>query len=186
MARPIILGRLKSQYGFGYLTVLFIVLLLAIAVGATYEQMETIVKREKERELMFAGKQYQQAIASYYHQSPDGLKELPTSLDDLLLDKRFVATTRHLRKRFIDPITGGDWGLIMNENNQIKGVYSTSDAQVLQTAKLFNSDIVDANQAQVYSDIKFEFNPSEKPEITDADQEDMPQGNVEKGGSLFE
>lgn len=160
--------------------------MLAIAVGATYEQMGTIIKREKEQELMFAGKQYQQALASYYHQSPEGLKELPTSLDDLLLDKRFVATKRHLRKRFIDPITGGDWGLMMNENNQIKGVYSTSNAQVLQTAKLLNSDTPDAGQVQIYSDMKFEFIPSEKPQRTDADQENIPQENIEKEGSLFE
>lgn len=191
MARSIIAGNLKFDRpklhsGFGYLAVLFIVMLLAIAMGATYEQIDTLVKREKEQELLFAGKQYQQALASYYHQSPGGLKELPASLDDLLLDKRFISTKRHLRKRFLDPITGGDWGLIKNENDQIKGVYSTSNAQVLQTARLLNNNTSDTGLVQKYSDIKFEFIPSEQQGNIDADQEDISMRNIVTGDSLLE
>lgn len=192
MARSTILGNLKFgrpklHSGFGYLAVLFIVMLLAIVMGTTYEQIDTLVKREKEQELFFAGKQYQQALASYYHQSPGGLKELPTSLDDLLLDKRFISTKRHLRKRFLDPITGGDWGLIKNENDQIKGVYSTSNAQVLQTARLLNNNAFDdTGLVQKYSDIKFEFIPSEQQRNTDTDQEGISMKNIETGDSLLE
>lgn len=172
MAHLIILGSTgrHKQRGFGYLAVLIIVLLLAIALGITYEQIDTIVKREKEQEWLFAGKQYQQAIASYYNKSPNGLKELPSSLDELLLDKRFVSKTRHLRKRFLDPLTGDDWAIITNDNQQISGVYSRSDASVLQTAKLSIGNINNSEQAQIYSDVKFEFVVAQTPPASDSEQ----------------
>jgi type II secretory pathway pseudopilin PulG len=172
MAHHITLGKAgkHQQRGFGYLAVLFIVLLLALALGTTYEQIDLKMKREKEQEWLFVGKQYQQAIASYYNESPSGIKELPTSLDDLLLDKRFVSKTRHLRKRFLDPLTGDDWTIITNDNKQITGVYSTSNASVLQVAKLSLSGIVDNEQAQIYSDIKFEFLVSQAPPASDSEE----------------
>jgi hypothetical protein len=175
MARRITPGSLKrysyAQRGFGYLAVLFIVLLLAVALGSTYERMDTLVKREKEQEWLFTGKQYQQAIASYYNKSPNGLKELPSSLDELLQDKRFVANTRHLRKRFADPITGGDWALIVGENQKIKGVYSTSNASILQTAQLVGKDISNTEATPTYADIKFEFKVVEQAPASESDEE---------------
>lgn len=171
MAHPIILGSAsrQQQRGFGYLAVLLIVLMLAVALGTTYERMDTVMKREKEQEWLFAGQQYRQAIASYYQKSPNGLKELPTSLDDLLLDRRFITTTRHLRKRFADPITGGDWALIVDDNQKIKGVYSRSNAPVLQIAQLVNVDIDNLVQAATYTDIKFESKATQKPAANEAE-----------------
>lgn len=171
MARPTILGSAgrQQQRGFGYLAVLLIVLMLAVALGTAYERMDTVIKREKEQEWLFAGQQYRQAIASYYQKSPNGFKELPTSLDDLLLDRRFVTTTRHLRKRFADPMTGGDWALILDDNQKIKGVYSKSNAPVLQIAQLLNVDIDNLVQTATYTDIKFESKATQKPAASEAE-----------------
>lgn len=186
MARLITLGSAgrQQQRGFGYLAVLFIVMLLAMALGATYEQIDTLIKREKEQEWLFAGQQYKQAIASYYNKSPNGIKELPNSLDDLLLDKRFVSKTRHLRKRFLDPLTGNDWAVISNDNQQILGVYSTSYASVLQTAKLSLNNTSNVEQALIYSDVKFEFVVAQTQPVNDSKQapaEEVSQALAEDG-----
>jgi hypothetical protein len=164
MARPITLGSASRQRqgGFGYLAVLLIVLMLAVALGTTYERMDTVMKREREQEWFFAGKQYQQAIASYYNKSPNNIKELPTSVDELLLDRRFVSPTRHLRKRFADPITGGDWTLVVDENQKIKGVYSESELPILQTAQFMLAATDSSEPELVYNDIKFEFLPAQQ------------------------
>lgn len=171
MARFITLGSAsrQQQRGFGYLTVLLIVLMLGAALGTTYERIDTVMKREKEQEWLFVGQQYKQAISSYYNESPNGLKELPSSIDDLLQDKRFVANTRHLRKHFADPITGGDWVLIHDENQKITGVYSKSDATVLQIAQLRHVEIDRLAETSTYANIKFEFKTSDKAPASDAE-----------------
>lgn len=168
MARFITLGSHK-QGGFGYLAVLLIMLLLAVAMGATYERLDTLMQREKEQEWLFAGKQYRQAITSYYNQSPNGLKELPSSIDDLLKDSRFVQTTRHLRKPFADPITGGDWALIRDENQKIKGVYSQSDGAVLQISQLLELETDNSIETLIYANIKFELKAAEKAPASEAE-----------------
>jgi type II secretory pathway pseudopilin PulG len=173
MARLITLGKPSrcryAQRGFGYLAVLLIVLMLGVALGTTYERIDTVMKREKEQEWLFAGQQYKQAISSYYNKSPNGLNELPATIDDLLQDRRYVANTRHLRKAFTDPITGDAWTLIMDENQKIKGVYSSSTAPVLQIAQLLHVEIDSLVENATYADIKFEFKASDKAPASDAE-----------------
>jgi hypothetical protein len=186
MAHPTMLGSFYSQQqrGFGYLAVLLIVLMLAVALGTTFERIDTVMKREREQEWFFAGKQYQQAIASYYNKSPNGIKELPTSVDDLLLDRRFVSAVRHLRKRFADPITGGDWTLVIDENQKIKGVYSESDLPILQTAQFTMGAAENSEQAPTYADIKFEFTPvAKEPEQA---SENAPEQDVLQNQTTLE
>lgn len=161
MARSTTLG--KFQAGFGYIAVLFIALILAIFSGVTYEQLNTVLRRDKENEWLFVGNQYQQAVASYYNNSPNGLKALPKSIDDLVNDKRFLKTQHHLRKPFADPITGGNWLLISNGQGEIKGVVSSANLPILQSAQVqalaSNSNQADGDMdALYYNTIKFEFN----------------------------
>ena len=180
MARFTILGKCgfpSRQRGFGYLAVLFIAIMLGIMAGTTYEQLETVMRRDKEREWLFVGKQYQQAIASYYHQSPNGLKELPNSLDDLVSDGRFLRPMHHLRKRYIDPVTGADWLLLKNEQGRISGVVSSSNAPILQSAlveSMAESTATTEGKAAVmtYAEIKYEFLPQSGPPKNDALSED--------------
>jgi hypothetical protein len=182
MAYPITLG--KSQQGFGYLAVLFIALILAIYSGVAYERLDTIMRRDKEQEWLFVGKQYQQAIASYYNQPPDGVKVLPDSVDELVEDKRFLRAKHHLRKVYLDPMTGGSWLLLQNENHKIIGVGSNATTPVLQSAKLAElseslgqSETISASTN--YSEIKFIFVPSEN--VQDEESEELGSGmGIEK------
>jgi type II secretory pathway pseudopilin PulG len=84
-------------------------------------------RREREAELVFRGEQYKRAIALFQRVSGPG--RLPPSLD-VLVDGRF------LRKKYVDPITGGDFLLIRQggspqtapgtESGGIVGVVSAS------------------------------------------------------------
>lgn len=59
--------------------------------------------REKEAELVFRGEQYKRAIDLFQRRSGPGM--IPPSLD-VLVDQKF------LRKKYKDPVTGGDFDLI--------------------------------------------------------------------------
>jgi hypothetical protein len=67
------------------------------------------------------------ALGSYYDGvGGGGLHQFPESLEELLQDNRSLATVRHLRRLYPDPITGGDWELIRDAKGRIKGVRSSS------------------------------------------------------------
>ena len=79
-------------------------------------------QREKERELLFIGNQFRQAIERYYERSPGELKKYPASLEELLKDNRFVTTQRHLRRIYRDPMTGNtEWGMVNAPEGGIMG-----------------------------------------------------------------
>jgi len=113
--------RPAREAGFTYLGVLFVVMAFGLALASVAVVWRTAVQREREAELLFVGKQYRQAIASYY---ASGQREFPARLEDLLLDPRFPDVRRHLRRLYRDPMTGAsEWGLI-KVGERIIGVYS--------------------------------------------------------------
>ena len=123
---------MTTQRGFSYIGLLILVALIAIALAGTAEVVSTAQKREREQELLFVGTQYARAIASYRSASP-GAEAYPTSLDELLEDKRLPVMRRHLRKLYPDPVGNGTpWGLILGPNNGIVGVYSRSPDQPIK------------------------------------------------------
>lgn len=147
------------RHGFAYLAVLFFVAALSISIGVVAQHQDTLLKREKEQEWMFIGQQYQRAIASYYQQSPNGLKELPTKVEDLVLDKRFIAPTRHLRKAYADPLTGEPWALVTDEDGKISGFYSRSQQPVFLLTQLQQLDL-DLSEVSTHADVIFKYKPT--------------------------
>lgn len=142
-----------SQSGAAYLVVLFLIAAIAISLSVVSQHDATIQLREKERDWLFIGQQYQLAIQSYYEKSPDGIKKLPTTLEELLLDKRFLQPVRHLRKLYPDPLTGGEWMIIRDEGNFIVGVYSASQIEIL--SKNLVKDFASEEVVQSHADVKF-------------------------------
>lgn len=122
------------QAGFTYLGVLFLVMLMGAALAGAGQLWSTASQRARERELLWVGTQYAQALRSYYRASV-GVAQYPQRLEELLEDKRVPNVRRHLRRLYPDPITNSlDWGLVRSFDGRITGVYSRSERAPLKVA----------------------------------------------------
>lgn len=144
--------------GFTYLTVLFIVAILATGLALVGNMWETAAKREKETELLFVGNEYRKAIARFYEGTPGGVKNYPRSLDELLKDPRQPSTQRYLRKPYPDPFGNKDWGIVKAPDGGVAGVYSVSEEKPLKTGNFKLRDAGFENAAR-YADWKFLYSP---------------------------
>lgn len=122
------------QRGFTYLGLIILVAILGL-VGAAGLKMGSLLQRQAaEQELLDIGAQFSDALSSYAKATPAGQSRQPASLAALLRDPRYPQVRRHLRKLFVDPITGrAEWGLLHQPGgNGIIGVYSLSRAAPLK------------------------------------------------------
>lgn len=148
-----------SEKGFTYIWMMFVVAMIGITLAGAGQVWRTEARREKEKELMFVGEQFRQAIGSYYESSPGMPRRYPDSLEKLLLDNRFPTVKRHLRKIFIDPMTAsGEWGLVRRPGIGIIGVYSLSTQAPLKRAN-FHERYTVFEEAESYRDWKFTYSP---------------------------
>ena len=127
-----------TERGFTYIGLLIIVAVMGMGLAAFGELYSRSGQREKERELLFVGNEYRQAIASYYQKE----KTYPRRLEDLLEDKRFPMPVRHLRRLYPDPIIGSsEWGLVEpTQGAGIVGVYSRSEAAPVKSGNFSARD----------------------------------------------
>lgn len=84
------------------LTLAAVLILIALTAGLPALSVE--LRREREQELIHRGAQYQRAIRNYYRK----FGAYPTSLEQL----EDTNHLRFLRKRYKDPMTGGDFRLL--------------------------------------------------------------------------
>jgi type II secretory pathway pseudopilin PulG len=134
----------RGQAGFTYIGLLIAVVFFGLGSVGAARLLASTERAEREAELIFIGHQFRQAIRSYIQAGPrSGL--YPATLNDLLTDNRYPKPMRHLRRLFVDPITGqADWGLVNAPEGGIMGVYSLSDREPQKRA---NFDIEDADFA---------------------------------------
>lgn len=151
----------QRQRGFTYLGLLYAVVLGSTALLAAAALWRTEAQRENEEQLLFAGEQFRAAIASYWEKAPAGQPHvLPRRLEDLLDDKRWPTTRRHLRRVVADPVTrSSDWALILAPDGGIVGVHSRSTAAPLKRAH-FPEAFKDFAEATSHRDWRFVFTPS--------------------------
>lgn len=95
------------------LALLIAVTLTAVAALAGMDMWRLTRQRALEQDLRFIGAQFRLAIERYYLAAPAGSpRVLPGSLADLLEDNRYPVPVRHLRRVYIDPMTGDDnWAM---------------------------------------------------------------------------
>lgn len=149
-----------SQRGFTYLGLLFAVALAGVALAATGVVWSMERQRERERELLFIGEQFREAIASYYERSPGLVKRYPAKLDDLLKDGRFLTVRRHLTQIYRDPMTGTrNWGLISAPEGGVMGVFSTSTAAPIKRAG-FAAEFSEFDGKGSYAEWRFIYRPA--------------------------
>lgn len=161
MARLTVIGDWMSrpnQAGFTYLAALFLIVVMGVVLAAIGKMWGTAQQREKERELLFVGNQFRQAIGLYYQRSPGGQKTFPLKLEDLLLDSRQPGVQRYLRKIYRDPMTGqAEWAVFV-VNDRITGVYSMSQETPLKSSNFRLAD-KKFEGAEKYGDWKFVYTP---------------------------
>lgn len=138
---------------------LMLVFLVSLGLAVAIEIDSTNSRREREKELISIGRQFREAIGRYYEASRSmDKKNYPANLEDLLEDKRFPGTTRHLRKVFIDPMTRThEWGILRVEG-KIAGIYSLSEMQPIKMDG-FDWNESSFKNAQKYSDWVFSYPP---------------------------
>jgi type II secretory pathway pseudopilin PulG len=78
--------------------------IMAIMMTVALPTWHQMAQREKEAELIFRGQQYARAIGLFQKRSGPGV--LPPSIDALV-------EGHYLRKKYKDPITGGDFDLLL-------------------------------------------------------------------------
>ena len=101
-------ARLMSEGGYAMAALLVAMSVMAVMMTVALPVWNTAARREKEAELVFRGEQYARAIALYQRKFAN---TLPPSVEVLLND-------RYLRKKYKDPITGGDFQLLSGASVQ--------------------------------------------------------------------
>jgi type II secretory pathway pseudopilin PulG len=106
------------EKGFTYLGLIVTVAIIGL-VGAATLKVDALLRRAAaEQELLEIGATFSEALRSYADATPRGQPQLPPpSLQDLLKDPRYPGVRRHLRKIFVDPMTGkAEWGIVYANN----------------------------------------------------------------------
>ncbi len=149
------------QRGFTYVGLLLAIALAGAGLAGIGQLWSTAVQREREARLLAIGLEFQRALKSYYDASP-GAKMPPARLEDLLEDRRLPVTRRHLRRIYIDPMTGGaDWGVV-RAGDRIVGVHSLSDRAPLARMPGLLADATES-AAVTYRDWVFQLDATETP-----------------------
>ena len=158
--------RISGANGFTYVGLLIAMTIISIMTSVIGPSWSAASRAEKEKELIWRGHQFRNAIKLYIQASnapPEmtaaGGVPYPAELKDLLKDPRRAGVKRHLRQIYTDPMTGkDDWVLVLGDNGRIKGVHSSSDAEPL---KKDNFDLVDSDfrSKTKYSEWIFKYEP---------------------------
>ncbi len=97
-----------NQKGLTYLMVLMLVMVMGIMLGMIGQSWKTVMKREREKELIFRLSQIKEAMDNWYNSKyppPGGHVVYPlTKLDDLLLDPNSLTKIHYLRRPYTDPM----------------------------------------------------------------------------------
>jgi len=154
VARPSPAG--SREAGFTYVGLVFFVAILGL-VGAATLKVDSLLRRAAaEQDLLEIGAEFSEALRSYAAATPRGYPTAPPTLQDLLKDPRFPGTRRHLRKIFVDPVTGKDeWGIVyQGDKIGVLAVYSLSRAQPLKVAN-FDARFLNFENKEHLSEWKF-------------------------------
>lgn len=144
----------KFQQGFTYMGLLVLMVISGIGMSAAGITWQHRMQQQKEKELLFIGRQYRNAIESYYRSSPNGISTYPKSLQDLVLDKRFPTPKHHLRQLYPDPFSIKKGIAEIKINDFIVGVHSHS---ALSPLKKVNFGLLEKHfeDAKTYQDWQF-------------------------------
>ena len=142
--------------GFTYIGLVVLLAILGLVAAAGMKTGALMQRAAAEEELLEIGAAFSDALRSYAAATPKGQPPQPANLEALLKDPRFPGVRRHLRRIYVDPITGkAAWGLVTSgDKTWITGVYSLSDARPLKVGN-FDARFVNFDNKERISDWKF-------------------------------
>ncbi|MFC0131676.1 type II secretion system pseudopilin PulG [Massilia eurypsychrophila] len=146
----------RHHGGFTYLGLIVLVTVIGL-VGAATLKIDSLMRRAAaEEELLDIGAAFSNALDSYAAATPQGQPLHPPSLNELLKDPRTPGVRRHLRKIFVDPVTGSaEWGIVYRAGQVgVVAVHSLSKAPPLKIGN-FAARFVGFENKQHLSDWKF-------------------------------
>jgi len=124
---------MKDDSGFTYIGLLAVIVVIGIMTSVIGQTWKSMAQVEKEKELIWRGNQFRNAIQNYYNLGAiHGNPTYPADLKDLLKDPRTAGTRRYIRRIYVDPITGKDDWVPILSNDRIVGVRSASDGAPLK------------------------------------------------------
>lgn len=127
--------RYACQGGFSYIGLLIVVAIMATGTSIAIEGSAALQQRAGEEELLAIGAEYRAALVSYAAATPFGQPQTPLELRELLRDPRYPGVRRHLRRIYLDPLTGRPgWGVVRNPDGRIAGIHSLSRAETWKRA----------------------------------------------------
>lgn len=151
----------RKNGGFAYIWVLLLVAFMGVGMTIGAEMYATAVQRDKEQELLAIGRQFRGAIGRYYESQVGGFRAAgghayPNGMEELILDNRSAHITRHLRKIFVDPMTGkAEWGEIRIGGKMV-GIHSLSERRPIKQGN-FESDDMSFSGKEKYSEWIFTY-----------------------------
>lgn len=161
--------------GFTLLFVLLLVVLLGLLTSLAARSYSQASRRVREEELLFRGMQYRDAIGRYHRFQ--GRFQYPTTLEALQKDPRSVATVRHLRTLYPDPVTDNAFLPIKTPEGWIVGVRSGSGASPLRQSE-FPPGLEAFAGRRAYREWEFVYRPPTLPQT-------VPPGTLPGRRGLF-
>ncbi len=150
--------RAQRQHGIVLLALMILLALGGLSAMISIDVWQVSRQREREQNLLFIGAQMTKALEHYYYSAPAGQPRLLTSsMGDLLQDPRYQVPVRHLRRIYMDPMTG-DNAWVIERVGRGMGVHSLSEAEPLKQAG-FSSALSTFNGKKRYSEWVFVFTP---------------------------
>jgi len=145
--------------GFTYVALLISVAIIGAGLAGAAELWSQGERRDREQELLFIGGEFRRAIERYYQDSPGVAKSYPQELSELILDRRFPTPRRHLRRMYLDPMTGkAEWAVLESPTGGIMGVRSLSSEETLKKGG-FTSQNRGLAGSERYSQWEFSYQP---------------------------
>jgi type II secretory pathway pseudopilin PulG len=155
---------LRGSGGFTYIMALTMLVVMGILITVSTQTWQMVMAREREKELLFRGLQYQNAIQRWYDtKRPGRAAAFPLNeLKDLLEDPNTLTKTRYLRKLYPDPLTGKEFEVFRGPpTGGIIGVFSPISSASIKPIKQFNfpPGLEEFEGKKKYSDWKFMYKP---------------------------
>ncbi|MDH3998477.1 MAG: hypothetical protein OET90_06520, partial [Desulfuromonadales bacterium] len=138
------------------LVLLVMVVVLGLGAAMAGQTWRSTMQQAREDELLWRGEQYRKAIASYYNVKHGPQQMYPAKLEHLLKDPRFPGVVKHIRKIYLDPMTGQDMVLVKDPAEKIIGVRSSSDLEPFRKDG-FTKELEKLKDKSSYSEWEFVY-----------------------------